>query len=130
MKIESGPGTPVPLTSTPDGDATAHALVRERVHASDLPDRSDRRFVTAGLMLVMVLACLFFIFIVLGTIAWWSGISLFKYLAYIKEEILARDLTVLAGDVQTEQEAEAFTDTVPPAKLGGHQVTATLKRLS
>jgi aerobic C4-dicarboxylate transport protein len=40
------------------------------------------------LMLVMALACLFFIFVVLGTIAWWSGISLFKYLAYIKEEIL------------------------------------------
>jgi len=40
------------------------------------------------LMLVMVLACLFFIFVVLATIAWWSGISLLKYLAYIKEEIL------------------------------------------
>jgi aerobic C4-dicarboxylate transport protein len=40
------------------------------------------------LMLVMVLACLFFIFVVLGAIAWWSGISLFRYLAYIKEEIL------------------------------------------
>ncbi len=40
------------------------------------------------LMLVMGFACLFFIFVVLGTIAWWSGISLFKYLAYIKEEIL------------------------------------------
>jgi aerobic C4-dicarboxylate transport protein len=40
------------------------------------------------LMLVMVLACLFFIFVVLATIAWWSGVSLLKYLAYIKEEIL------------------------------------------
>src|SRR6185503_11815789 len=37
------------------------------------------------LMFVMVLACLFFIFVVLATIAWWAGISLFKYLAYIKE---------------------------------------------
>jgi aerobic C4-dicarboxylate transport protein len=40
------------------------------------------------LMLVMIVACLFFIFVVLGAIAWWSGISLLKYLAYIKEEIL------------------------------------------
>jgi isoleucyl-tRNA synthetase len=53
-----------------------------------------------------------------------------RYTNYIKEEILARDLTVLAEDVRTEQEAGAFTDTVPPAKLGGHQVTATLKRFS
>jgi aerobic C4-dicarboxylate transport protein len=41
-----------------------------------------------GLMLVMIAACLFFIFVVLGTIAWSSGISLWKYLKYIKEEIL------------------------------------------
>ena len=40
------------------------------------------------LMLVMVVACLFFIFVILGTIAWSSGISLWKYLKYIKEEIL------------------------------------------
>ena len=32
------------------------------------------------LMLVMIVACLFFIFVVLGTIAWWSGISLCKYI--------------------------------------------------
>jgi aerobic C4-dicarboxylate transport protein len=41
-----------------------------------------------ALMAVMVFACLFFIFIVLAAIAWWAGFSLFKYLAYIKEEIL------------------------------------------
>jgi aerobic C4-dicarboxylate transport protein len=40
------------------------------------------------LMLVMVFACLFFIFVVLGAIAWSAGISLWKYLKYIKEEIL------------------------------------------
>ncbi len=40
------------------------------------------------LMLVMVAACLFFIFAILGAIAWWSGINLWKYLKYIKEEIL------------------------------------------
>jgi aerobic C4-dicarboxylate transport protein len=40
------------------------------------------------LMAVMVFACLFFIFVVLAAIAWWAGFSLFKYLAYIKEEIL------------------------------------------
>jgi aerobic C4-dicarboxylate transport protein len=45
-------------------------------------------FSLGELMLVMGVACLFFIFVVLGAIAWWSGISLFKYLAYIKEEIL------------------------------------------
>jgi aerobic C4-dicarboxylate transport protein len=45
-------------------------------------------FSLGELMLVMVVACLFFIFVVLGTIAWWSGFSLFKYLSYIKEEIL------------------------------------------
>jgi aerobic C4-dicarboxylate transport protein len=40
------------------------------------------------LMLSMIVACLFFIFVVLGAIGWWSGISLIKYLKYIKEELL------------------------------------------
>jgi hypothetical protein len=53
-----------------------------------------------------------------------------RYTDYIKDEILARELTVLAGDVQPEPEAEAFVDTIAPAKLGGHQVYVTLKRFS
>ena len=40
------------------------------------------------LMLAMIAACLFFIFVVLGGIGWWSGVSLVKYLKYIKEELL------------------------------------------
>src|SRR5579871_467457 len=56
--------------------------------------------------------------------------ALKRYTDYIKEEILARDLTVLAGDVQAGQEAGAFTDTIAPAKLGGHQVQVSLKRFS
>ena len=49
------------------------------------------------LMLAMVSACLFFIFVVLGSIAWWSGISLWKYLKYIKEELL-----IVAGTSSSE----------------------------
>jgi aerobic C4-dicarboxylate transport protein len=49
------------------------------------------------LMLAMVTACLFFIFAVLGTIAWYSGFSLLKYLKYIKEELL-----VVAGTSSSE----------------------------
>jgi aerobic C4-dicarboxylate transport protein len=49
------------------------------------------------LMLAMVGACLFFIFAVLGGIAWWSGISLWKYLKYIKEELL-----IVAGTSSSE----------------------------
>jgi aerobic C4-dicarboxylate transport protein len=49
------------------------------------------------LMLSMVAACLFFIFVVLGGIAWWSGISLLKYLKYIKEELL-----IVAGTSSSE----------------------------
>src|SRR4026208_1723341 len=41
------------------------------------------------LMLVMVLACLFFIFVVLSKSAWWSWVTLLKSLAYNKEEILS-----------------------------------------
>ena len=49
------------------------------------------------LMLAMVGACLFFIFVVLGGIAWWSGVSLIKYLKYIKEELL-----IVAGTSSSE----------------------------
>ncbi len=50
-----------------------------------------------------------------------------RYSDYIKEEILARDLAVLTEGAPTE--TGAFTDTIAPAKLGGHQVTVTLYRL-
>jgi aerobic C4-dicarboxylate transport protein len=49
------------------------------------------------LMIVMIAACLFFVFVILGGIAWWSGISLLKYLKYIKEEIL-----IVAGTSSSE----------------------------
>jgi len=49
------------------------------------------------LMLAMVAACLFFIFAVLGGIAWWSDVSLIKYLKYIKEELL-----IVAGTSSSE----------------------------
>ena len=49
------------------------------------------------LMLAMVAACLFFIVAVLGGIAWWSGVSLVKYLKYIKEELL-----IVAGTSSSE----------------------------
>jgi aerobic C4-dicarboxylate transport protein len=40
------------------------------------------------LMASFYLACLLFIFIGMGAIAWWCGFSLWKFLKYIKEEIL------------------------------------------
>jgi aerobic C4-dicarboxylate transport protein len=49
------------------------------------------------LMLVMVAACVFFIGAILGGIAWMSGISLWKYLKYIKEELL-----IVAGTSSSE----------------------------
>jgi len=49
------------------------------------------------LMLAMIAACLFFIFVILGGIAWWSGVSLIKYLKYIKEELL-----IVAGTSSSE----------------------------
>jgi aerobic C4-dicarboxylate transport protein len=54
-------------------------------------------FSLGELMLAMVIACLAFIFIVLGGIAKWSGISLLKYLNYIKEELL-----IVAGTSSSE----------------------------
>ena len=57
-----------------------------------------RTLVSLGeLMMAMVFACLFFIFAVLGAICWWSGISLIKYLTYIKEELL-----IVAGTSSSE----------------------------
>ena len=61
MKIESGPASPVSHASSPNGEAIAHALAHERIESPALPNNTDdrlldRRFVTAGLMLVMVLA--------------------------------------------------------------------------
>jgi aerobic C4-dicarboxylate transport protein len=50
-----------------------------------------------ALMLAMVVACVFFIAVVLGAICWFSGISLVKYLKYIKEELL-----IVAGTSSSE----------------------------
>jgi aerobic C4-dicarboxylate transport protein len=49
------------------------------------------------LMLAMIAACLFFVFVILGGISWWTGISLIKYLKYIKEELL-----IVAGTSSSE----------------------------
>ena len=40
------------------------------------------------LMAAVYLTCLLFIFLVLGLIMWWIGLSLVKFLRYIGEEIL------------------------------------------
>jgi aerobic C4-dicarboxylate transport protein len=45
-------------------------------------------FSLGKLMAAVYITCLAFVFIVLGTIAWWAGFSLWKFLKYIKEEIL------------------------------------------
>jgi aerobic C4-dicarboxylate transport protein len=42
----------------------------------------------AQLMLSFYATCLLFIVVVLGTVAWWSGFSIFKFIRYIKEELL------------------------------------------
>lgn len=42
----------------------------------------------AGLMGTFYLTCLIFIFGVLGPIAWFAGFSIFKFIRYIKEELL------------------------------------------
>ncbi|MGE0023188.1 MAG: dicarboxylate/amino acid:cation symporter [Hyphomicrobium sp.] len=42
----------------------------------------------ASLMLAFYLTCILFIVFVLGTIAWLSGFSIFKFIRYIKEELL------------------------------------------
>ncbi len=53
-----------------------------------------------------------------------------RYADYIKEETLARDLTVVTDGQQGASADGAYSDTIAPARLGGHQVTVTLKRLS
>ncbi len=53
-----------------------------------------------------------------------------RYGDYIKEETLARELVVVADGQAAANAADAFSDTIAPAKLGGHQVTVTLHRLS
>jgi aerobic C4-dicarboxylate transport protein len=40
------------------------------------------------LMAAFYVTCLIFIFGVLGTIAWWAGFSIWKFIKYIKEELL------------------------------------------
>jgi isoleucyl-tRNA synthetase len=52
-----------------------------------------------------------------------------RYTDYIKDETLARDLTILAGEPSAASADGAYTDTIAPAKLGGHQVQVTLSRL-
>ncbi len=53
-----------------------------------------------------------------------------RYADYIKDETLARDLTILTGEPSAASADGAYTDTIAPAKLGGHQVQVTLSRLS
>jgi hypothetical protein len=53
-----------------------------------------------------------------------------RYEHYIKEEILARELVVVADGQAAANAAGAFSDTIAPTKLGGHQVLVTLQRLS
>ncbi|MEA2856556.1 MAG: aerobic C4-dicarboxylate transport protein [Methylobacteriaceae bacterium] len=43
----------------------------------------------AGLIATFYLTAAVFIFLVLGTIAWFAGFSIFKYLRYIKDELLS-----------------------------------------
>jgi aerobic C4-dicarboxylate transport protein len=42
----------------------------------------------ANLILTFYLTCTFFVVVILGLVCWASGFSVFKYLSYIKEEIL------------------------------------------
>ncbi|HZC79814.1 MAG TPA: DUF5915 domain-containing protein, partial [Ktedonobacterales bacterium] len=53
-----------------------------------------------------------------------------RYAGYIKEETLARRLTVVVTDGATEGApgAGGYTETIPAAKLGGHAVTVTVRR--
>jgi isoleucyl-tRNA synthetase len=53
-----------------------------------------------------------------------------RYADYIKDETLARDLTILTGEPSAASADGAYADTIAPAKLGGHQVQVTLSRLS
>jgi aerobic C4-dicarboxylate transport protein len=42
----------------------------------------------ANLIATFYLTCIFFVVVILGLVCWASGFSIFKYLSYIKEEIL------------------------------------------
>jgi aerobic C4-dicarboxylate transport protein len=42
----------------------------------------------ANLIATFYLTCIFFVLVILGLVCWASGFSIFKYLVYIKEEIL------------------------------------------
>jgi aerobic C4-dicarboxylate transport protein len=42
----------------------------------------------ANLIATFYVTCIFFVVVILGLVCWASGFSIFKYLAYIKEEIL------------------------------------------
>jgi aerobic C4-dicarboxylate transport protein len=42
----------------------------------------------ANLIATFYITCIFFVVVILGLVCWASGFSIFKYLAYIKEEIL------------------------------------------
>ena len=41
-----------------------------------------------SLMLGFYTTCLIFVLVVLGAVAWWTGFSIFKFIRYIKEELL------------------------------------------
>ena len=42
----------------------------------------------AQFMLGFYLTCLLFLFLILGPICWWSGFSIFKYIRFIRDELL------------------------------------------
>ncbi len=52
-----------------------------------------------------------------------------RYADYIKDETLARDLVVLTNKPGAESANGAYSDTIAPARLGGHEVDVTLSRL-
>ncbi|HKS69885.1 MAG TPA: isoleucine--tRNA ligase, partial [Ktedonobacterales bacterium] len=47
---------------------------------------------------------------------------------YLKDETLARELTVTTPESNGATAAGGFTDTIPAAKLGGHEVTVTVRK--
>jgi isoleucyl-tRNA synthetase len=53
---------------------------------------------------------------------------LLRYSDYIKDEVLARQLVVQTPETATGPSESAWQETLPAAKLGGHQVTVALSR--
>ena len=52
-----------------------------------------------------------------------------RYAAYLKDETLARTLTVLTGEPdESTSAAGGYTETIPEAKLGGHRVTVRVRK--